>query len=453
MDFSILTGQWILVIGSSLVLLLLSPTAKTVQSFFQAATEQGKAPNFWLLTSSLVISWIFAKSITVAADLGAAFGIVGGVAYAAYYLSFCVAGMVIYQLRKQGGFESIHQFLAQKHGKSALWLFSMLLGIRLFNEVWSNTMVIGSYFGPTGSSQCYLAILVFTGLTLLYSLKGGMRSSMFTDALQMVLFGALLAIILSQLIPNTTGGVSSYLQEGTWSMATGVNLLLVALLQAFSYPFHDPVMTDRGFVAPPQTTLKSFLWAGVIGGICIILFSWVGIYARFHGLEGSAPVAVSKSLSIPMLLIMNFIMITSASSTLDSTFSSFSKLATIDLGNTQHITVQKGRLTMAILALLGLLPIFLNPEILSATTVSGTMVIGLAPVFICWKWKVPSYSFHLSVGMGLLTGIILLVGCPDYLLFFEGKYGDLLSLNLLGSIACFLVFLGPLLFSSKQPAV
>ncbi|MGH1337651.1 MAG: sodium:solute symporter [Aureispira sp.] len=451
MNDTLLTGQWALVIGSSLVLLLLSPTAKTVKSFFKAETQQGKAPNFWLLTSSLVISWIFAKSITVAADLGAAYGLVGGVAYAAYYLSFCVAGIVIYQLRKQGGFESIHQFLAKKHGQSALWLFSILIAIRLFNEVWSNTMVIGSYFGAAGTSPYYWAIVVFTGLTLLYSLKGGMRSSMFTDAIQMALFGVLLAIVLSQLIPNTEGGVTRYVQEGTWSMATGVNLLLVALLQAFSYPFHDPVMTDRGFVAPPKITLRSFLWAGVIGGICIILFSLVGVYARIHGLEGSAPVAVSKSLSIPMLLIMNFIMITSASSTLDSTFSSFSKLITIDLGNAQAITVTKGRLTMAILAVLGVLPVFLNPEILSATTVSGTMVIGLAPVFVCWKWKVPAYSFHLSVGMGLLTGFVLVMGCPDSLLFFEGKYGDLLSLNLIGSTACFIAFLAPKFFISKQP--
>ena len=35
--------------------------------------------------------------------------------------------------------------------RAAVWLFSILIGIRLFNEVWSNTMVIGSYFGDYGS--------------------------------------------------------------------------------------------------------------------------------------------------------------------------------------------------------------------------------------------------------------------------------------------------------------
>lgn len=433
-------SQWLLVLGSSLILFWLAPNAQSVESFFKAATRTGKTPGFWLLTSSLVISWIFAKSITVAADLGAAYGIVGGVAYAGYYGSFCVAGVVIYQLRTKGGFKSIHEFLASQYGRSALWLFSILIAIRLFNEIWSNTMVIGLYFGKTGSTPYYASIGVFTTLTLLYSLKGGMRSSMFTDAVQMVLFGILLIGLLGVLLPQTPGGAVRYLQEGTWSLATGGNLLLVALIQIFSYPFHDPVMTDRGFVAPTDTTLKSFLWAGLIGALCILLFSGVGIYARIQGLEGSAPVAVGRHLGVGILLVMNFIMITSASSTLDSTFSSFSKLVLLDLGHLQPVTVQKGRLVMAGLALLGVLPVFLNPDILSATTVSGTMVIGLAPAFLCWRWSVPRWAFHVSVGIGLGTGIVLLFGCPPALLWFEGKYGDYLSLNILGTILCFAVF-------------
>jgi Na+/proline symporter len=59
-----------------------------------------------------------------------------------------------------------------------------------------NTMVIGTYFGAQGSFDFYAAIIVFTLLTLAYSLKGGMSSSIFTDAIQMVLFSILLIIIL-----------------------------------------------------------------------------------------------------------------------------------------------------------------------------------------------------------------------------------------------------------------
>jgi len=53
--------QWILVIGLSLLLFFLAPLAKTEKAFFKGEGAKGK-PNFWLLTSSLVISWLFAKS-------------------------------------------------------------------------------------------------------------------------------------------------------------------------------------------------------------------------------------------------------------------------------------------------------------------------------------------------------------------------------------------------------
>lgn len=434
------TWQWILIVSMTLVLFLIAPLSKTKEEFFKA-TADNKQPGFWLLTSSLVISWIFAKSITNAANLGLSFGFVGGVAYATYYLCFLVAGWIIYQMRVKGGFTSIHHFLQHKYGKSAVGLFSLLIGFRLFNEVWSNTMVIGSYFGGVGSTPYYTAILVFTGLTLAYSLKGGLRSSLLTDLIQMVLFGVLLFIILGILIPKEGGDIGKFVSSGEWTLAGGLNLLFVALIQVFSYPFHDPVLTDRGFIAEPKTTLKSFFWATWIGGLCILLFSFVGIYAQFQGMEGQAAVGVSQTLGVAMMLMMNFIMVTSAASTLDSAFASFSKLAVIDLGNPKTATVSKGRWAMVILTVLGTIPVFLNAEILSATTISGTMVIGLAPIFLFWKKEVPKAAFVIVVGIGILFGSCLAMGCwPEKLIFFDGKYGDLLSVNLLGTIACFATF-------------
>ena len=318
--------QWGLIIASSLVLFFLSPWAKDTNQFFKAVQKK-KAPNTFMLMGSLIISWIFAKSITNAANLGLDFGIVGGVAYAGYYLSFAVAGIVIYKMRLHGQYTSIHHFLSSKFGKAAVNIFSILIAFRLFNEVWSNTMVIGSYFGDMGTSPYYWSILVFTGLTLAYVLKGGMSSSIFTDVVQMGLFSILLAVILFTIFgKDNTITTTEVVNSGIWSFETGLNLLFAALLQSFSYPFHDPVLTDRGFISSPKVTLKSFLWASVLGAVCIILFSIIGVYAQFQGMHGQAAVQVGKAFGTVILLVINFIMITSAASTLDSTFSSFSKL-------------------------------------------------------------------------------------------------------------------------------
>ncbi len=488
------TIQWVLIIASSLALFAVAPFARTAAEFFGGA-RRDQRPGVIALISSLVISWLFAKSITNAANLGLAFGLVGGVAYAAYYLSFAVAGKVIHGMRTKGGFRSIHHFLSSRYGLGAMVVFSVLICFRLFNEVWSNTMVIGSYFGAAGAPAYYGAIIVFTLLTLAYSLKGGMSSSILTDVIQMVLFGVLLTFILGTVLPRTDYDLGPIITSGTWSWEMGGNLLLVAILQSFSYPFHDPVLTDRGFLSDPKTTLKAFLWATPIGFLCILLFSVVGVYGGMVGVEGQAPVEVAKYLGGPLLLVMNFIMITSAASTLDSTFTSFSKLTVEDIGegiqevkarrhakiiekmepmgeqdkasrvrDSEHFDlqlhdtyyvfgkVQLGRVAMILITILGTIPVFLGPEILSATTVSGAMVMGLGPVFCLWWVKAPPLSFYLSVGFGILCGVLLVIGWwPESWWLTTGKYADLLSVTLVEFVGCAgLYFIGRVLRPAKQ---
>lgn len=440
--------QWTLVIGTSLLFFFLSPLAKTTDAFFKAVHKK-KAPNTIVLTGSLIISWIFAKSITNAANLGMDFGIVGGVAYAGYYLSFAVAGVLLYKIRTKGNFKSIHEFLTSKFGKNAVALFSILIALRLFNEVWSNTMVIGSYFGETDSSNYYWAIIIFTVLTLAYTIKGGLSSSIFTDVIQMVLFSVLLIIILYHLFLIEDFTPKIIINSGKWKFELGLNLFFAAILQSFSYPFHDPVLTDRAFLSSPKVTRRSFLWASVLGAICIILFSFIGVFAKQKGFSGQAAVEVGKAFGIVVLLVINFIMITSAASTLDSTFSSFSKLLAVDLklGN----SLKFGRLSMVIIAVLGTIPVFLNAEILSATTISGTMVIGLTPVFLFWNLDVPKSSYYLSVICGLIFGFALVFKIfPRELIFTTGKYADLLWVNFWGIISCTILYIFPRWIKQKN---
>ena len=453
--------QWGLVISSSLILYFLSPRARTPAAFY-AGERRERSPSTLALTSSLVISWLFAKSLTNAANLGLAFGFLGGVAYAAYYLSFAVAGVVIYQLRTRGGFTSIHDFLSRRFGRRAVLLFSLLICLRLFNEVWSNTMVIGSYFGDVGSMPYFLAIGCFTLLTLAYSLKGGMSSSILTDIIQMVLFAVLLAVVLGAILPQTEYrlepllGSESRTETAQAVAGGGLNLLLVAILQSLSYPFHDPVLTDRGFLSDPKVTRRAFMWAVPVGMVCILLFSLVGTYGKLMGVEGQAPVEVARLLGGPILLVMNLIMITSAASTLDSTFSSFAKLSVVDLTGktTKEASIRYGRIAMVGITLLGTVPIFLNPAIISATTVSGAMVMGLAPVFCLWWIRVPPSGFFLSVGAGLCFGLIYAAGWwPPSWTIGGGVYADLLAITCVSLPVCSILYLAPALLHEQEPFV
>ncbi len=441
---TVLNWQWLILIAINILLFLISPWSNKANDFFRGSSND-KQPNAFLLTSSLVICWLFAKSITNAADLGYQFGIVGGVAYSGYYFSFLVAGVIIYQMRTKGGFNSIHHFLQTKYGQGAIVIFTVLIGFRLLNEIWSNTMIVGSYFGEKGSTGYFSALIVFTLLTLAYTLKGGMRTSIITDLIQMGMFVVLMVLILGIIVPNTEGGIKTLVTSGEWTMATGLNLFFVALIQVLSYPFHDPILTDRGFISDPKTTLKSYVLATVIGGSCIILFSSVGTFAALKGLKTPPTLEVAKLLGTFMLLMMNTIMLTSAAATIDSTFTSTAKLVHIDLLKERSLSVSKARLTMIAIAVFGTIPILFNPEILSATTISGTMVMGLAPVFVFWNVDAPKISYYGSVVSGIFFGFLMLFyPIPKQFLFTTGKYADLLTVNIIGTIVCFLCFLTPI---------
>lgn len=441
-----LASEWWILIGYGVLLWVLSPWSSSREMFYQGQDEEGHQVGLWMLTGSVFISWIFAKSITNAANLGATYGLPGGFAYSAWYLSIPVAGITIYFLRDAFPVDSLSEFLTHKYGKFAALTFLLAIFIRLFNEIWSNTMVVGTYFGAKGTTPYYWACFLFTAITLAYSLRGGLRSSIVTDGIQVVLMVFFVALVLGYILPGQTGELVS---AGDWSLNGGLDLLLVGVLQALSYPFHDPVLTDRGFISDRDTMLRSFLYAGGFGIICIVIFSFVGVFAYTNQIpiQDDAPPLVARSLGITVLVMMNIVMLTSAGSTIDSTFSSLAREIGVDFPRVSswfepgNVTV--GRVVMVAMALLGNLPLFSGAKILQATTISGTMVMGLAPIFLLFWWDAAGeMSFHLAFWFGLVVGFIeVLYGTPNLLHIGSGDYSGLLGINFYGLIGCFMLFI------------
>ncbi|MER2601496.1 MAG: sodium:solute symporter [Candidatus Competibacter phosphatis] len=441
---------WGFLIFYGAALYAVTPNARTVGAFFRGEDNSGRMASQWALTASIFISWIFAKSVTNAANLGAGYGIVGGLAYATYWLSIPLAGFVIYYLRRNAGATSLVGFLIGKYGRAAALAFTAAILIRLYNEVWSNTAVVGGYYGPAGSPQFIGAALLFTAATLFYSVKGGLRGSIVTDIIQAAVFVVFLAAVLLLVLPKH--GMVTLLSVGEFKLAAGVDLLLVAGLQIFSYPFHDPVLTDRGFITEEKAMLKAFILAGIGGFLAILVFSFVGIDARLDGLavNGNAPAAVAQALGIGALFVMTVLMIAAAGSTLDSTFASLSKVVAQELPavagqQPPASALRHGTVAMIVIAVLGNLPMIAGAEILAATTLSGTMVMGLAPVFLLQRWVGFSpWSFHLSFWPGLMLGVLLALGwIPATWAIGEGKYALLLGVNLYGLLICVTGFLLP----------
>tara|TARA_R110002126_G_C10361245_1_gene492573 strand:- start:329 stop:1054 length:726 start_codon:yes stop_codon:yes gene_type:complete len=233
-------------------------------------------------------------------------------------------------------------------------------------------------------------------------------------------------------------------------MNAGVDLFLVACLQLFSYPFHDPVLTDRGFISEEKSMLRAFTLAGVLGFVAILAFSLIGVHASLSGIEasGNVPAALAKTMGIGALIVMTLVMISAAGSTLDSTFSSLARLTGRELPalagrNLGQKAIAVGMLAMLIFAVLGNLPMLAGTDILKATTISGTMVIGLAPVFLLHGLVRPTaLGFHLSFWCGLLLGVGLTLNwIPASWAIGDGRYALLLGVNLYGLILCTAAYL------------
>ncbi|CZE45943.1 sodium:solute symporter [Campylobacter geochelonis] len=439
---------WGFLLSYGLIMWLISPKITNVSSFFEGRDEKGNSVSSWLLITSIFISWIFAKSVTNAANLGAVYGIVGGVAYAIYWLCIPVAGFALYRLRVKYGAKSLIGFLNSNYGKWASIAFSVAIAIRLYNEIWSNTSVVGGYYGQPGSASFITAAFVFTIATLLYSLKGGLRGSIITDVAQALVFVIGIVWALGFVLPKHS--LTQILSTGTWSLGGGVDLLLVSCLQILSYPFHDPVLTDRGFLCREKVMLKSFIVAGVLGFLAILVFSFIGVYANLEGIisNGNIPAQLASTMGVGAFFLMNIIMITAAGSTLDSTFASVSKLVAYDFikiftPNLLKNALKFGMLSMIFIAVFGNLPMVMGTDILKATTISGTMVMGLAPVFLLHGFVKPtSLSFHLSFWAGIAFGFIDMMGlAPEILSIGDGKYAKLLGINLYGLIVCSLLYI------------
>lgn len=425
-----------------------SPRATTPASFYGGTDAEGRSVSAIPLTLSIFISWIFAKSVTNAANLGAAYGAVGAFAYATYWLSIPVAGLAIYYIRLRFGATSLVDFLTGRYGRAAALAFTAAVLVRLYNEIWSNTAVVGGYFGDPGSASFIGAAVVFTLATLAYSIKGGLRGSIVTDVIQSAIFVGFICLLLFGVLPQH--GAGRLLMTGEWRLGAGLDLLLVAGLQIFSYPFHDPVLTDRAFLNQERRMLTAFIIAGVLGFIAIAAFGLVGAHASLEGIGGSnVPAAVARSFGVAALFAMSVVMMSSAGSTLDSTFTSLARSLAWDLpsigSRMAGADKRVGVGVMIVFAILGNLPMLAGTDILKATTLSGTMVIGLAPVFILGAAQRHPVNFHLSFWTGMAIGVLLAAGLlPSALAIGSGDYALLLGANVWGLLLCTVLFWLPL---------
>jgi len=396
--------------------------------------------------------------------------------------------------------------------------------------------VVASFYGayqggpenPNDNFHNWLvACLASVGIPMVYVLFGGMVASLYSDAFQTALAVLFLVIVLStigaKLNSNdnlkdfankhsesslfeynpgvsftynaTSGELTKTDVRSMFSLEGGIDLLVTGLLQGLtSYPFFDPVLTDRCFLTRPKAMVRSFVAGGSAAALFIMFFGLIGTYgnmlgtcvtagacsssdlgdfgASLSGVKSGTPAEVAKTFGIGLFSIVNIIMMTTSMSTLDSTFSSVAKLVGPDVSgfwflgrplsfnegkqelNDSHVLI--GRIGIVALAALGTLPVLLEPSELSATTASGTVVMGLGPpiymlAIMPKTWlgeQVRPLAFHVPFWTGIAIGVIYqlrsdihqIATSLEQIRIGDGSYGVLLGVNVMGAVTCLALY-------------
>lgn len=458
MEYLLFAVIGIMALGS----IILLPKVCTERAFYSGLSPNGDEPSLFTLTFSQVTTWIFARSLMNAAILGYFYGIWGTLAYATYYLSFITGWKIIEGIRFKQGFNSLHEFLQTRYGSIGTSCYNIVIIVRLISEVFANLLVVGILFGQVGSNLYVISILAFSAVILCYSMLGGLHASLKTDVFQMSMFIIVLLMLLLSVIDNGQFTLAD-LQFIEFDITQpGPILLIVALLQIWSYPMHDPVMMDRGFLANHDTTRKSFLHASWISVICIMLFGSLGVFAGAHAIDGDDMNSVLMRIlgEWPMLLL-SMALVLSAMSTLDSSLSSASKLVAKDMQWVSP-TLRNGRFVMLVFMCLGLILVFLgNKDLFSAVAVSGTASLFLAPVVIfnifLRKTNIPIWSFLLAFVMAMCGATLYFLESSGYTQWLGDlhKYTKLLEITvavLITGCTAFWIGMKSVLKQGREPS-
>ena len=414
-------GILLLITGAIIgVSILISPKYATEDGFFLGVDETGSPPGLCTLVLSQVTTWIFARSLLTAAVLGYYYGVAGALAYTAYYLSFVTGAFILQALRARGA-RSFQSHLSDAFGGTGPVLYNIVICLRLLSEVFANLLVVGMIFAAAfdGSELASKIAMVAMAVTAFgYSAMGGLRASLRTDVFQMIFFLIVFAAAFLTLLGSGMLSIGATLTaQGISGGYNGWVLFVVALLQVVSYPAHDPVMMDRGFLASPKVTFASFLHAFWISALCIFGFALFGVQASLVGaeLDGGLLGAWKGMFGQFVWFLLAASLLVSAISTLDSALASSAKLAIEELKLGAR-NVANGRIAMAIFMLGGLLFVLGDTKTLfDAVAVSGTASLFLAPVIVLnlWLgWRIPTWSYVTS-----FCGAVL--GATAY--FFEAE--------------------------------
>lgn len=207
-------------------------------------------------------------------------------------------------------------------------LAALLLGFTAVNKLWSFSQ-LGQYIEPIYAS------LIIGVITLGFTVRGGIRTSVFTGAMQTILWLAFLTVTTILLINHdwtwTTAGKNNLDNIFNIDFTTkfSVAFLISILVGATSHG----MMWQKAFSMPRENIKPTFLTAGVIFALIVMALGSLGLYAQSMNLTVTAAdlSAMTAMVSLggwAVLTVFAVILVGQTSTVMDSSLNYISSLIT-----------------------------------------------------------------------------------------------------------------------------
>jgi len=246
------------------------------------------------LTTSLVASalgaWILFGPAAAATwgGIGAVIGYALGTAFPMIFLIYL--GKKIRKEFPKGS--SLIEFMRRKFGKSLFKLILLMTIFYMFIFLCAEVTAVAILINYISGTELWITALIVLIATLTYTLYGGLRASIFTDNIQMIVIGVLLVISVSYIITFAGSEFSfSYVKEKNPQLLSGSYIpsytagLTFFIAVAATNLFHQGNW-QRVYAAKDQQTLQKSL---------IISFFIIVPIVFFMGFAGMVSFSIDPS--------------------------------------------------------------------------------------------------------------------------------------------------------------
>ena len=246
------------------------------------------------LTTSLVASalgaWILFGPASAATwgGIGAVIGYALGTAFPMIFLIYL--GKKIRKEFPKGS--SLIEFMRRKFGKSLFKLILLMTIFYMFIFLCAEVTAVAILINYISGTELWITALIVLIATLTYTLYGGLRASIFTDNIQMIVIGVLLIISVSYIISFAGSEFSfSYVKEKNPQLLSGSYIpsytagLTFFIAVAATNLFHQGNW-QRVYAAKDQQTLQKSL---------IISFFIIVPIVFFMGFAGMVSFSIDPS--------------------------------------------------------------------------------------------------------------------------------------------------------------